>query len=123
MESFCKCEEPNIENEVTGSCLIVRCIKCGEEVVTSHFPEWMRDSSVYEIQIDPKENNKLVFVKLLKKKFELNSTEALDIFQNGKVIKLYKGTSVEIYHLIKELRDAGIKYITLPRYPHKVENP
>ncbi len=122
MKSFCKCEEPNIENEVKGSCLIVRCVKCGEEVVTSHFPEWVTDRSIYEIQIDPRENNKLVFVKLIKEKLELNSTDALNIFNNGKLLKLSKGTSVEIYHLIKKLRGAGIKYKTLPRYPHKIEN-
>jgi hypothetical protein len=122
MNSFCKCEEPIIENEVKGSCLIVRCIKCAEEVVTSYWPEWVTDRSIYEIQIDPKENNKLAFVKLIKKKFELNSTDALNIFKNGRLLKLYKGTSVEIYHLIKELRDAGIKYKTFPRYPHKIED-
>ncbi len=122
MKSFCKCEEPDIENEVEGSCLIVRCVNCGAEVVTSHFPEWVTDRSVYEIHIDPKENNKLAFVKLIKEKFELNSTDALNIFKNGRVIKLYKGMSVEIYHLIKELRHAGIQYKTLPRYPHKIEN-
>ncbi len=90
--------------------------------MTSYWPEWVTDRSIYEIQIDPKENNKLAFVKLIKKKFELNSTDALNIFQNGRLLKLYKGTSVEIYHLIKELRDAGIKYKTFPRYPHKIED-
>jgi len=120
MNTFCGCNNPDIETKEEGMSVVVSCTNCGQSVVTTNTDmileqnPWLGDDTEYEIYLDNNEIEKKVYIEIMKNFMVITSSNALKLYKNKQRVLIYTGKGQEFYKKCKYLNKENAKYETKP---------
>lgn len=106
-----------LDEKQDGSSSVVRCVNCGYSVATTSISQIYEDETEYSIILQKNNRINKDTIMLLMNVAGLNISMAADIMKNKCPYELFNGKAVEIKEISEKLKDKGIIYEIVPKFP------